>query len=1407
MERKIIVFALVFLAIGMLSSQLTKAQSKLIFPELTFDHIDHEAGFTQNSIYDIFQDSYGYIWLATPNGLFEYDGYKFREINNDVNQSIHIANNQINQITEDQNQRIWILNPRAVNVYDRSEGISKMFSLRELRAVHVVSIHPDIKDPNKIWFATRENVGFLTMKPDVLDIDKITYPILEDQYVNNVFIRKIYQDRSGSIWVVKGNQLLNIDMTSGFESSVSILSDISVKDIIDNEEGQLFVSHSNGINEVIKHADGTFEYNTINTQVQLPEEISDKQVNALYKEDNGNIGFLVWGKGIGQFNGEKEIVEYQPVFENVNTFRHGVYWTVLKDRSDMLWIGTLRGGLFKGDLNRDPFFSITEKSGDQAGLTDKIVNQITGDDKGNLWVSTYYGGVNHLKLENNAVQFVDGFNKSVGIENRGIVFGLNYDRQNTLWMSNPAGGVKRIWFDDQMKPARMESYNKLTTPKLNMDLVYAIIEDSKGVIWITSDFGEGLIRVDYIDEEPVFTLFEVPEFKNENIKQIFRDSEGYLWVATSTRGVWRVRLDENHRPIDKISISTRERGSNVLSENASLSFFEDDDHNMWIATFGGGLVKVKLPQDYKGEYTFEHLRKHDGLANDGSYAILMDSANHLWISTDEGISNLNTTDNSFKQYNASDGLQHNNFRKWSSWQDKNGTMFFGGINGITYFNPQKIGGVSNVSSIRFTRFLVSGEEVAIEKYSYNNNEPKENNRLVLDPENDAISVEFSSMQFSNPQKSKYKYRLEGVNDDWVETNPENRLASYTFLSPGVYSFSVMTSNSEGDWNPNYLSIDFEIQPYWYETTWSYVMYLIVIIGLVFLAIFIMQKRQEFENELKLEHLEKENIKELNTAKFLFFTNISHELKTPLTIISNLLNGPIKEKSAEAGMSHDLSMIQRSTERMLRLVKQLLDFRKVETGHLPLEQKNANIVAFINELSVFFTSYSESQNISLQFNSEIDILMMDFDPDKLEKVLSNLVDNAIKYSTHGDSINIAIAAYNTEELPLFLKEDFDDSKEYIKVVVSDNGAGLPEGYEELIFDQFYQLKGADNYVRKRDGVGIGLAFSKTLIELHNGYIYAESGHDTGATFVVLLPIISELESEEAETEAVDTVIEESRRKYLIETDEGQTEFGAKGDLVVFHNEEILVVEDNDEIRGFLVEYLSKKFKIHFAKNGQEGLEKAKEVMPDLIITDVMMPVMDGYELCDELKKNDLTSHIPIIILTANADQEHRMIGLKVGADSYIPKPFTLEHLLIRIEKLLTLRHQLKKKYMSLAGSGDEDVLEVDLKEEDKQFITDVQAVVDKNLSDAKFSVGVIETELGFSRMQLYRKIKSITGLNSVEFVRQYKMKKAIDLMHSTTLRVTEIIYSVGFTSPSYFGKCFKEAYGKTPKEFAKEVRSV
>lgn len=1369
---------------------------------LQFEKVGENVGITQNSILDIFQDSKGYLWFSTPNGLFRFDGYDTKVFNSLEGEGKSLAYNEVKKVREGADGTLWILNLQHINALNPRTGKIQNFNLDDLKYIRLRHVVPDKSKPNHVWISTNKNIGLLIFDEKLEKLETIHYPLIDDPSIDAV--RYIYQDQKENLWCAVNSSLVKVKYDNGTFDITQSKKNGNVSYITEDSKGQLYASLAQSIVPIEEKED---EISYTKGKIPFSKDLANSEMIRCILPFKNKLWLIGGKQSLVEHNPDKNAYTLHESSENFVAPKGTSIGSAFIDRSGILWLGTYRTGLYRCNLYPKQFNTLSAKN----GLTDNFINQIVGDNQGNLWTGTYYGGVNQIKKENHSLEVSPFFNQKAGLKDKMVSFAVTYDNKNTLWMSAFKRGVSRIWLDENKKPLKRDFYPFMKEngiPTVDVSIAYT---DKKGKVWMASNMRKaGLIRVDENADGVSFTRFEDNILKQANIYGLFRDNKDNLWVSINNGTLFRFKLDKNHQPIEKERVLDKNDTFKTLEKYRAFSFIQDKDENLWIGTFGGGLVKVTHPNN-TSKRQFEYFTKREGLSNNTVYAVLQDKQENIWVSTDEGISCLNPKNKIIHTYNVKDGLQDNNFRKWSGWKDNDGTLYFGGINGITYFNPAEIENNSFTPQPSITKFSVVGKEASLDSYiqkaKVDITNPSTAQQLVLSANQNSISFEFSSMQFDNPDKCKYKYKLEGVQDEWIEVNAKHRSATYSYLPKGEYVFKLMSTNGDGVWGEEYLYVPIEVLPYWYETTLAYVIYIIAFFSGLYWVISFQKRRQAWKNQLEIEKIEREKVEELNKVKLSFFTNISHELKTPLTIISGIVEQNMT-LALQNNMGKQFSIIQKNGGRMLRLVQQLLDFRKVESGHTPLKLVSSDVVGFCKEISQIFSSYAETQNLQLKFSSNFKEQEVVFDPDKLEKVISNLLDNAIKYTQEsGSSIELLVDTFNKNDLPVYIDKSDDVDNNYLVIKVKDDGIGLPEGSERSIFTRFFQVKDSVEYTNVQDGVGIGLAYCKILVELHNGYIYAEP-LEKGTCFNVVLPIDNQTtEKVSTSNKAVDKVLESTRAKF--ELDKGEevittTEKRVLNGNVKFFDNDILIVEDNEDIRGFLKEFLSPVYKVHEAENGQQGFDMAKEIIPDLIISDVSMPLMDGYELCNQIKNDIKTNHIPVILLTANGELEHRIEGLKAGADSYIPKPFNLEHLQIRIEKLLELRGELKKKYLSL--QGQKEFVEADFNEPDKEFIKAFEDYIEENLSNSELSVTDLEEALGFSKMQLFRKVKSLTGLSSVEFIRDYRLRRAIDMMHSTNLKVTEIVYSVGFTGASYFGKCFKKKYDKTPSEFLKEVRN-
>jgi signal transduction histidine kinase/AraC-like DNA-binding protein len=845
---------------------------------------------------------------------------------------------------------------------------------------------------------------------------------------------------------------------------------------------------------------------------------------------------------------------------------------------------------------------------------------------------------------------------------------------------------------------------------------------------------------------------------------LFIDSSGMLWVGTGD-GLY------------KFNIETKEETYYVhidgdvksISNNYIYSIFEDKKGILWIGT-GGGLNKFDRSTE-----TFSHFTENDGLPSNVVKGILEDGHDNIWLSTTKGISKFNPISETFRNFDAADGLQGDEFITGAYHKNQQGEMFFGGTNGLTTFHPDSIKNNIYIPPITITDFQIFNKSVKPGNKSPLKKQVSETSEIALSHDQSIFSFEFAALDYHNPLKNQYKYKMEGVDPDWVSTDASRRFATYTNLDPGDYIFRVRGSNNDGIWNDEGTSIKIIITPPWWQSNWAYAFYGL----LIFVAIFLARKY-----DLKRINLRNESnrLKEIDQLKSRFFANISHEFRTPLTLIL----GPIQkllEDHPTADENNQYSLIQRNALRLQRLINQLLDISRLEAGKLKLNAREYDIIAITRAIIANFESHANRRNISLTFHSSLKFQNVYLNFDKFEKILTNLLSNAFKFSDDDTAISITLETISDST------GSFNEG--YIRLCIQDQGIGVKEENIEKIFQRFYQVD--DTATRGYEGSGIGLALVKEMVDLHYGTINVKSEPGKGTTFIVCLPLgKSHLSLGEIEQLPVDEIkvpdepLDETVIRILNEnTDQLPL---------------VLIVEDNIDVQQYIGSFLEEDHNLIFADNGKEGLNRAIQEIPDLIISDVMMPVMDGIELSTELKSDERTSHIPVILLTARATVEDRVEGLETGADDYLQKPFDVNELRVRIKNLIEQRKLLKEKFVQEDGFL---ISKLSKTPADERFINRMMDIISDNISEPAFKIESLSKEIGMSRMQLHRKIQGLFGQSPGQFLRSLRLKQSADLLKNVTGNISEIAYDVGFESPAHFTSSFRRQFGMTPSEYQKQ----
>ncbi|WP_226789023.1 hybrid sensor histidine kinase/response regulator transcription factor [Polaribacter porphyrae] len=1375
---------------------------------VVFDRISTNQGLSQGDVNTIYQDDKGFMWFGTHDGLNKYNGYEFTVYKPNPNNSNSISSNLIYAITGDNGGNLWIgTTGNGLNYYNKSTGnfiqyLHKKKDKNSLSNNHINVLFKDKKE--KLWIGTADGLDLIDLKKTKDSIKFKHYNLTSNTLSSSISkndIYSIFEDSQNQLWIGSAKGLFKLSRDENGTIYFRLINDlidlpqnITVQSIAEDNKGKLIIGTGKGLyvfkptlnsNKVTKIQDGF--YNDI--------QIDHK--NNIWAGSNMGLLYFENQHPINPPTLENKFI-YEP--KDVNSISKNIIKSLYIDKTGILWIGTNGGGINKMDPERKQF-KIIKKTQNPNSLSYDKIRSIFEDSNNNLWIGTEGGGLNiHTqKNDDNYTNFInlktvlkpfaieELANKKtilIGAENTPGLYEINVSNINNIKESN-------------LKPIDEVTYS-----------VFSILEDNNENVWIGTYSG-GINRwlknkngKGYTKDIIIHTPSNNKSIPSNIIRNIYEDKNHNIWFGTGN-GLSKLTPSEALNKNPKfINYKHKVNNKNSINHNYILAIHQSKKGDFWIGTFGGGLNKIEFPED-ESKITFKAYTEKDGLSNNVVKGILEDDNNNLWISTNKGLSKFNPIKETFKNYDVNDGLQSNEFQELAVLKRQSGEMLFGGVNGFNAFYPKNIKDNPYKAKVVITDFFISNKSVKRGE--------KVNDRILLEKSIDEIdylklkhfensfSFEFAALHYSAPNKNKFAYKLEGFDKDWVYTTAGKRFATYTNLEFGDYTLKVKASNNDGIWEDTATTINITIVPPIWKTTGAYILY--VILGIAIIACFWTNtmSRAKKKLEQELADLEKKKEKELQRLKLEFFTNISHELRTPLTLIKGPLEYLQKKgnKVKPEVAQEQYGLMNKNANYLMRLVNQLLDFRKINQGKMRLVMRHSNITAFIKEVAEPFQFLSLKQHIKLSVNTTKDEFITWFDHDALEKIINNLLSNAFKFTPKNGTIDINV--FKGKSNNGLLKKDS------VVIEVKDSGVGIPNNKIETIFERFYTKKDAAK--NNSEGVGIGLSFTKSLIELHQGTIEVISETGEGTSFIVKIPAnkqaylnIPEISCKEStDTDFIRRTSE--NESFAIDLDDETTD-----EKITKERSEspvLLIIDDNEDIRTFIKQVLCDDYKIYEAENGQEGLEIAKKIIPNIIVTDLMMPIMDGLQLCEKLKTTKTTSHIPVLILTAKLSQESELEGLQHGADDYIRKPFDVELLHLKLKNILQKREQMRIRFNQEITLQPK---EVTVTSSDEKFLQQAIEIVEKHMMNTDFSVEMLVKEMGHSRSNLYLKFKEITGLSSSEFIRNIRLKRAVQLFESSDLSVKEIMYMTGFNTASYFAKCFKKQFGLKPSDYVRKSKN-
>lgn len=1357
------------LAIFMCAIQPASAQA----PKLKFSHINSFQGLSNSTVETIYQDHRGFIWFGTRDGLNRYDGYQMTVFKNNPTNTSSISDDYIRCLYEDSDHQLWIGTSNGLNRFNQFKNTFTRYK----------------------------------------------YTPANRQSISGNIINCIYNDRQGNLWIGTVDGGLNLYLPAG--NSFQHFDDVpgnTVNYIFEDTANRLWIGTEKGLKifDRQKHA--------FNNQINFEGYISiSLPVNTIQEDHRHNLWLGIENGGLMVLDFKtKTVKRYQHQRDGDGSLANNQIKCLLADRKGDIWAGGINGGLSLFNPQNNTFSNYQNVSENSSSLSQRTVSAIFEDDQSNLWVGTHRAGVNLYTPKANKFKLLQNEpdNNSLSYND---VRAFCEDENHNIWIGTDGGGINI--YDPVKNTFKYYRYNPNNSQSLAADAVLDIYKANEKRVWI-STWGGGLNCFDktsgsfrHFTNNPT----DQTSISSNFVQQSFKDSEGNFWIATYYGGLnlLNERSLQFKRFIDAPDKKTKLAGNNIVSIN------EDGNKNLWIGTDDGGLNRYnlrtkhishyfdkqeKLPDlrvifvDSRGRvwigqnglYLFNATKNRfdiytdkAGLGTDVIKGIEEDRAGNFWISGANGITKFNPQNFQFTKYNIADGLQGQEFEVNSCLKAQNGNLYFGGVNGFNVFNPATIKANPYVPPVYITGLQVFDKTV----YPDAGGSPLKTDisvtkTVTLNYKQSSITLNFAALNYTAAENNKYQYRLEGFDPNWHYS--AERKATYTNLSPGSYTFMIKAANNDGLWNPEVTLLLIIITPPFWATWWFRTLLIATILLIIYQLL-------RFKKNLDLRRIEEQKREEIHQLQLQFFTNISHEFRTPLSLIL----GPLETllQKGQSATSEYYEVMYRNANRLLLLINELMDFRKVETGALGLKVTQGNLNAFIDELTTEFKEAALQKNIDLNVVLQGNLTDAWFDRQVVEKIVLNLINNSLKYTPVNGMVTVEVlenlSTFKTRfENELVLKNNFRAGR-YAYIRISDNGIGISKESIQHLFERYYRI------TETHLGSGIGLAFVKSLTVLHKGDIYVYSQRHAGTDIIIGLPITaSDYSAKEKwveNTQIGGTRLESIQMEPVVAT--GPLYPAKIKTNNANHKYRILIVEDNDEIRAFIKSSLEVFYTISEATDGGTGLAKAREEFPDLIISDVMMPGMNGIDFCRAIKEDLDTSHIPLIMLTAKTNLQAEIEGIDSGADVYLPKPISINLLTLSIRNIFEQRQKLKERYQK---DHHIEARELVHSSKDKEFMDKLLTIIDKELSNPDLDVDELCSAIGMSRTKLYLKIKEISGQAPNEFIRSIRLKKAIEIMAHEDVLLTEVIYRVGIQTQSYFTKAFKKEYGKTPTQFMQDL---
>ena len=1329
---------------------------------------DLNEGISQLSVMTIYQDSRGYLWFATKNGLNRFNGKEYKIYHREDGNEQSLSNNSVTSITEDQEGYLWVGTNNGLNRIDLNTNEIKRYNLETngLVANSISTVYTDRS--GCLWVGTWEGLNRYNREGDHFE-----YIPIEDD-TERAMIVTLLEDSSGRFWIGTRNKGLllcdhQMNLISQFtsESKNMPLNNNNITSIYEDDKKQIWVGCKNsGLNKI------NLRDNEVTSYTNLNSGLSNNSVRCIIEWQ----GKLLIGTFDGIFDLDKATERIVKVagYDDINkSLSHYSVYCFCVDRDKTLWVGTFAGGV--NYLNKFTNRFVLHKPQEELNIRTGIYGAITYESPEDLWIATEgYGLLNYNKRTNESHYYL--IDPSVRFAfNTNIIKSVFYE-DGYVWCGTTKGEIYKF----NIKTKKFSLYHQYPIEYS----IYSIIRDHNGVLWVggaSTEFG----LTCFVNDSLVTTFcnnVDEPIYFS-NVRCILEEEDGVFLLGSTAEGL--LRFDTHKKQLTKYSNEASVEKYRIPNNYIS-AIVRTKSGEIWGSTYGGGIFQLDESKAIRRIMTVR-----EGLLDNNICTLVESSDQRLWMSTVNGLIMFDPAKDEVRNYHRHNGIDIREFTLHSGIALPDGSLCFAGSNGFVTFHVEAMDKNNNIPPVVLEQLSVNNHPVEVGDESAILDkvlDGMETIRLAYNENN--FSITYQALNYIYATQNQYAYKLEGYDTDWNYVGERNS-AFYTNLSPGKYVFLVKASNNDGVWNEEGRSLIIIVQPPLWRTWYAYLFYVIALAAIIYGILYYVNIKRNLEAGLKMKQLEKQKQEEFHQAKIRLFTNFSHELRTPLMLIITPFEELVKRVDIPAELHDKLSIIYKNAQKLLLLVNQLMDLHKNQAGSMDLKVSEGDICEYIKEIYYAFNQIALTNEVKFTLNCTPKTINGWFDKSLLEKVVFNLLSNAFKYMASGESVLMEVSEVTLKELDPKRTDGLykDENSQYVILKVKDSGKGIEEGEADKIFTPFYQIPETSGI--NLSGTGIGLSLVYTIVQLHRGVIYVDHTETKGACFVVILPVSrSAFSEEQIESREIDKIAEITNTEDISVS------------LPVTENKDqpkykILLVEDDKDVRDYLKKSLEAEYIVIEAADGVRAYEKVVQDFPDLVLSDIMMPKRDGLELCTMIKNDIRIGHIPVILMTARSMVVHIKEGFQAGADDYIVKPFNMDVLQTRIRSLLASREQLKKLY---GKRFSPDVMGIEVKSADERFSQKLFDVIEKNISNEKLDVELLCTEIGISRANLYRKLKSITELSPMELIRNKRLEMAAKLLKESEMNVSEIASHLGFNSHSYFSNSFKAFYGCTPTEF-------